>query len=149
VQSTLAGVGETMRIDETIDVIALYYAQSWTDGLPVVPPTRARVQAMVERSGRAASEVIAELPPQGGKATVERIATNAVMAGCLPEYMPVILTALEAALAAPCSHNLLLAQWKAGLYLREKKLGRYYMQGVSCAFTFSRHGPLFRGLSMA
>jgi hypothetical protein len=38
---------------------------------------------MVERSGRAASEVIAELPPQGGKATVERIATNAVMAGCL------------------------------------------------------------------
>ena len=87
-----------MRIDETIDAIELYYAQGWTDGLPVVPPTRAKVQAMVERSGRAASEMIAELPPQGGKATVERIATNAVMAGCVPEYMPVILTALEAML---------------------------------------------------
>ena len=72
-----------MQIDETIDAIELYYAQGWTDGLPVVPPTRPKVQAMVERSGRAASEVIAELPPQGGKATVERIATNAVMAGCL------------------------------------------------------------------
>jgi hypothetical protein len=87
-----------VRIDETIDAIELYYAQGWTDGLPVVPPTRAKVQAMVERSGRVASEVIAELPPQGGKATVERIATNAVMAGCVPEYMPVILTALEAML---------------------------------------------------
>ena len=72
-----------MRIDETMDVIELYYTQDWTDGLPVVPPPRTKVQAMVERSGWAASEVIAELPPQGGKATVERIATNAVMAGCL------------------------------------------------------------------
>ena len=72
-----------MRIDETIDAIELYYTQGWTDGLPVAPPLRTKVQAMVERSGRAASEVIAELPLQGGKATVERIATNAVMAGCL------------------------------------------------------------------
>jgi hypothetical protein len=87
-----------VRTDETIDAIELYYAQGWTDGLPVVPPTRAKVHVMVKQSGRAASEVIAELPPQGGKATVERIATNAVMAGCLPEYMPVVLTALEAML---------------------------------------------------
>ena len=72
-----------MRIDETIDAIELYYTQGWTDDLPVVPPPRTKAQAIVERSGRAASEVIAELPPQGGKATVERIATNAVMAGCL------------------------------------------------------------------
>ena len=72
-----------MRIDETIDTIELCYAQGWTDGLPVAPPPRTKVQAMVERSGRTASEVIAELPPQGGKATVERIATNAVMARCL------------------------------------------------------------------
>ncbi len=91
-------LGDSVHIDDTIDAIELYYAAGWTDGLPIVPPTRAKVQAMVERSGRAAHEVIAELPPQGGKATVERIATNAVMAGCLPEYMPVILTALEAML---------------------------------------------------
>jgi hypothetical protein len=50
-----------------------------------------------------ASEVIAELPSQGGKATVERIATNAVMAGRWPEYMPVILTALEGMLETRCN----------------------------------------------
>jgi len=74
--------GVSVRVDETIDAIELYYTQGWTDGLPVAPPPRTKVQAMVERSGRAASEVIAELSPQGGKATVERLATNAVMAGC-------------------------------------------------------------------
>jgi hypothetical protein len=84
--------------DETVDAIEFIYAQGWTDGLPVVPPTVEKVRAMVERSGRTADELIAELPPKGGKATVEKIATNAVMAGCLPAYMPVILTALEAML---------------------------------------------------
>jgi hypothetical protein len=82
-------------IDTTIDAIELYYTQGWTDGLPVVPSTRTKVQAMDERSGRTASEVMAELPPQGGKATVECLATNAVMAGCPPEYMPAIPTALK------------------------------------------------------
>ncbi len=85
-----------MQPEEMVDAIEFFYEQGWTDGLPIVPPTVDRVRAMVERSGRAASEVIAELPPKGGKATVEKIATNAVMAGCLPEYMPVILAALEA-----------------------------------------------------
>jgi hypothetical protein len=56
-----------VRIDETIDAIELYYTQGRTDGLPVAPPPRTKVQAMVKRSGRAASEVIAELPPQGGQ----------------------------------------------------------------------------------
>ena len=45
-------MGGTVGIDETIDAIELYYAQGWTDGLPVVPPTRAKVHAMVERSGQ-------------------------------------------------------------------------------------------------
>jgi hypothetical protein len=84
--------------DETVDAMEFIYEQGWTDGLPVVPPTVEKVRAMVERSGRAADELIAELPPKGGKATVEKIATNAVMVGCLPAYMPVILTALEAML---------------------------------------------------
>lgn len=85
-----------MQPQEIVDAIELLYAQGWTDGLPVVPPTVEKVQAMIERCGRAATELVAELPPQGGKATVEKIAVNAVMAGCLPEYMPVILTAIEA-----------------------------------------------------
>ena len=67
-----------------------------TDGLPAVPPTAARVAATVAASGRARDELVAEMPPNLGRATVERIAVNAVMAGCLPEYFPVVLAAVEA-----------------------------------------------------
>ncbi len=67
-----------------------------TDGLPAVPPTAARVAAMVAASGRSRDELVAEMPPNLGRATVERIAVNAVMAGCRPEYFPVVLAAVEA-----------------------------------------------------
>jgi len=67
-----------------------------TDGLPVVPPTRARVGRAIEGSGRSASDLIALVPPNYGRATVEKIAINAVMAGCLPEYLPVVIAAVEA-----------------------------------------------------
>ena len=77
-------------------VIEVMFETGWTDGLPVVPPTESRVRQFVNYTGREASEIIAELPPLGGKASVERIAVNAVMAGCLPEHMPVVLTALQA-----------------------------------------------------
>ena len=78
------------------DAIELMFETGWTDGLPVVPPTESRVKQFIEFSGRSADQLIAELPPLGGKATVERIAVNAVMAGCLPEHMPVIITAIKA-----------------------------------------------------
>ena len=67
-----------------------------TDGLPAVPPTAARVAAAVAASGRARDELVAEMPPNFGRATVEKIAVNAVMAGCRPEYLPVVLAAIEA-----------------------------------------------------
>ena len=67
-----------------------------TDGLPAVPPTAARVAAAVAASGRARDELVAEMPPNFGGATVEKIAVNAVMAGCRPEYLPVVLAAIEA-----------------------------------------------------
>ena len=70
----------------------------WTDGLPVIPPTAERVAEFVERSGRKSGDVIAEIPPLGGAATVEKIAANAVMAGGVPEHMPVLIAALEAAM---------------------------------------------------
>ena len=78
------------------DSIELMYESGWTDGLPVVPPTQDMVAEFVRVSGRSGEELIAQLPPLGGKATVEKIAVNAVMAGCLPEYMPVIITAIQA-----------------------------------------------------
>lgn len=76
------------------------YEKGYTDGLPVVPPTEERVAAMVRASGRDPEQVIAYLDPLAGPATVEAIAANAVMAGCLPEYMPVLIAAVQA-VAAP------------------------------------------------
>ena len=70
-----------------LDSIDLMYETGWTDGLPVVPPTRERVKQFTDvLSPRNPGELIAEIPPLGGNATIERVAVNAVMAGCLPEY---------------------------------------------------------------
>jgi hypothetical protein len=71
------------------------YDQGWTDGLPVIPATPVSVQQFVAASGRAADEVIGYLAPRKGRASVEAIAVNAVMAGCRPDYMPVIIAAVE------------------------------------------------------
>jgi hypothetical protein len=73
------------------------FARGWTDGLPVVPPTEQRVLAMLAGTKRAADEVVAVVPPDLVPCTVEKVAINAVMAGCKPEYLPVVLAALEAA----------------------------------------------------
>src|SRR5213078_3620264 len=80
----------------TTDPIEALFDKGLTDGLPVVPPTRERVDRAIEASGRAADEVVALVPPNYGRATVEKIAVNAVMAGCRPEYLPVVLAAVEA-----------------------------------------------------
>jgi len=71
--------------------------RDWTDGLPVVPPTEARVLRMLEGTTRNPDDLVAIVPPDLVECTVEKVAVNAVMAGCKPEYMPVVLTALEAA----------------------------------------------------
>ncbi len=80
------------------EIVEDYYRRSWTDGLPVVPPTEERVSEFVAASGRDAGEVLGIVPPRMGIATVEEVAVNAVMAGCLPEYMPVVLATVEAVL---------------------------------------------------
>jgi hypothetical protein len=72
--------------------------RGWTDGLPVVPPTEERVLAMLDGTPRAPLDVVGLIPPNFAPCTVEKVAVNAVMAGCRPEYMPVVLTAVEAAL---------------------------------------------------
>src|SRR2546428_8585389 len=81
---------------DAVDPIEQLYARGVTDGLPVVPPTRERVARAVEACGRAADELIALVPPNFGRATVEKIAINAVMAGCRPDYLPVVIAAVEA-----------------------------------------------------
>src|SRR5467141_4953595 len=81
---------------EATDPFETLYARGVTDGLPVIPPTRERVAAAVAATGREGSELIALVPPNFGRATVEKIAVNAVMAGCRPEYLPVVIAAVEA-----------------------------------------------------
>jgi hypothetical protein len=74
-----------------------FYERGWTDGLPIVPPTDERVQAMLGgMSWRGADEVIATVPPKMGVASMRQIAVNAVMAGCRPKYLPVVVAALQA-----------------------------------------------------
>ena len=82
--------------------------QEWTDGLPIVPPTEDRVMHILQGIQRDPQEVVGILPPRNGMATVEKIAINAVMAGCKPEYMPIVVTSVEA-LAQP-EMNLLSIQ---------------------------------------
>jgi len=69
--------------------------QGWTDGLPVYPPTEAAVERMLGASREAAQDVLGEIPPRFGIATLEAVAANCVMAGCRPEYLPMVLAAIN------------------------------------------------------
>ena len=95
---TISEETTVVRWDSAFEAIERCYELGWTDGLPVVPPTEQRVGEFIERSGRPASDVVGELPERRREITVGKIAANAVMAGCLPEYMPVVVTATEAML---------------------------------------------------
>lgn len=80
--------------------IEICYARGWTDGLPVIPATRFLAHEMLEASGLKPEAVIAEMPSRKAAVTAEKIAINAVLAGCKPEYMPVVVAAVKA-LATP------------------------------------------------
>ena len=77
-----------------------FYRRGWTDGLPIVPPTLEAVDRMLAGSRRSRTEILGELDPLKGIATVEKVAVNAVMAGCAPEHLPAVLAAVRA-LASP------------------------------------------------
>jgi hypothetical protein len=79
------------------DEMEALYDRGWSDGLPLVPPTEARVLRMLQGTSRAATDVVAVVPPDLVPVTVEKVAINAVMAGCKPEYLPIVLSAVEAA----------------------------------------------------
>jgi len=78
------------------DEFEALFMRGWTDGLPVVPPTEERVMRMLTGTSRNPQDVVAVVPPDLVETTVEKVAIAAVMAGCLPEYLPWVLTALEA-----------------------------------------------------
>jgi len=78
------------------EVNEFFYERRWTDGLPIMPPTLAAVEEMLKYTDRSPEEVVGVLRPERRKATVWNIAVNGVMAGCRPEYMPVLLAVIEA-----------------------------------------------------
>jgi hypothetical protein len=87
-----------IEIDADEDEHEAMDARGWSDGLPLVPPTEERVLRMLDGTARDPQEVLGLVPPDLAPATVEKIAINAVMAGCKPEYLPVVLAAVEAVL---------------------------------------------------
>lgn len=95
--SSLTLQSERFEVEDDLWAVnAFFEERGWTDGLPVIPPTEDRVERMLETVPGRAGDVIGFVPPRWAPATVEKIAVNAVMAGCLPQYMPVVLSAVEA-----------------------------------------------------
>lgn len=91
-----------VEVDDSVDGVFKYfelaYANGWTDGLPIFPPTEGAVAAMLRYTDRDPEEIIGSVPPLNGVATIRKIAINAVMTGCRPEYLPVLIAAVEAML---------------------------------------------------
>ena len=113
--------GDTMLQARRVDVASqqdeyeLMYERGWSDGLPVVPPTEERVLNMLAGTTRSPAEIIGVVPPDNVPCTIEKVAINAVMAGCKPEYLPVVLAAVEAAcLDEFCMHGVLATTYFSG-----------------------------------
>ena len=117
----LARFGGSVLHSRRIELAALEdefeaaFDRGWSDGLPVVPPTEARVLRMLEGTTRAPDDIVATVPPDLAEVTVEQVAINAVMAGCRPEYLPVVLAAVEAACTERFNmHGLLATTYFSG-----------------------------------
>jgi hypothetical protein len=87
---------EVSYVEDGVDLIEHYYERGFSDGLPVVPPTPAKIEAMLAALGGGAQEVIARVPPRWGVLSAEGLAINMVMAGCLPSHARVVRAAILA-----------------------------------------------------
>src|SRR5712671_2453877 len=94
-----------LRVPATTDLLEWYFDQGWTDGLPVVPPTRELVDAIVEALGGDPQLVECKVPPRYGSLTREVLAINMVMAGCKAQYAPVVRAAMLALTAMAFNLN--------------------------------------------
>ena len=104
-----------IKLGEAEDAIEACFARGWSDGLPVVPPTPLRVMRMLQATDRDPAEVIGKMPPDNADCSIEKIAVNAVLAGCKPEYLPLVITMVETALDDRfCLHGLLCTTYFSG-----------------------------------
>ncbi|NNE96292.1 MAG: thioredoxin [Acidimicrobiales bacterium] len=107
--------GRRIELAALEDEFEAAFDRGWTDGLPVVPPTEARVLRMLDGTARSPADIVATVPPNLVEVTVEQVAINAVMAGCKPEYLPVVLAAVEAACTSEFNmHGLLATTYFSG-----------------------------------
>ncbi|MBN2061188.1 MAG: hypothetical protein JW882_12315 [Deltaproteobacteria bacterium] len=97
---------EPIKVENAFEAIELFFQNEWTDGLPIVPPTADRIKSMLDTVSMEPGRVIGGIPERSMFFTAEIVAINAVMAGCLPEYFPVVVTAV-AAISDPgfCLHG--------------------------------------------
>src|ERR671914_2327118 len=86
---------QSYEVSDTVEAIEFYFEKGWTDGLPIVPPTEASIRAMLDAAGLDPGHEITFIENRQVSVTAEKVAVNAVMAGCKPEYMPVVVAALE------------------------------------------------------
>lgn len=84
------------EVEDGVQAIEFFFEKGWTDGLPVVPPAEARVRECLDRAGYAANETVGRLDARRRVVTAEKVAINAVMAGCLAEHTGVVMAAVEA-----------------------------------------------------
>lgn len=104
-----------VRFSALEDEFEAMWERGWTDGLPVVTPTEARVLAMLDGTTRSPGDVVGVVPPNLVPVTVEKVAVNAVMAGCRPEYLPVVLAVVEAACSEAFNlHGVLATTFSVG-----------------------------------
>ena len=97
-----------VQVSESQDIMEACFERGWSDGLPVVPPTPLRVMRMLGGTDRSPAEIVGQVPPDKVDCSIEKLAINAVMAGCKPEYFPTVIAAVEAALQDKfCMHGLL------------------------------------------
>jgi len=87
---------DSIEVSDALEAIETYFENGWSDGLPVVPPTPEAVTAMLEAASLVPGDILGIEPVKGAVITAEKAAINAVMAGCKPEYMPVVIAAIEA-----------------------------------------------------
>ncbi len=122
------------------DPIELLYSRGVTDGLPVVPPTEARVKRMLAATDRDPQELIGTIGPNYGRATIEKIAINAVMAGCHPSYFPTVLAVVEAACEDQfCLHGINVTTFSASPMIIINGPIRQQI-GVNCGHNALGHG---------
>ncbi len=109
---------ETQQTADAFEAIESYFERGWTDGLPIIPPTPEAVELFLRTAKLQPDRILGVEPTKGAVVTAEKAAINAVMAGCKPEYMPVVAAAVEAITEDQFSlHGISVSTMGAGILL--------------------------------